>query len=99
MKRYTADLIFTLTGEPLKDHVITTDDDGTILSIDSIANHDSGGVKAYKGIISPGFVNTHCHLELSHMKGLVNTGTGGCIGQVFNAAKVHGFRIIVRVGT
>ena len=29
-----------------------------------------------QGILCPGFINTHCHLELSHMKGLVNTGTG-----------------------
>lgn len=76
MKKYTADLIFTLTGEPLKDHVITTDNEGVILKIDALVNHDSGSVQSFKGVITPGFVNTHCHLELSHMKGLVNTGTG-----------------------
>ncbi len=76
MKKYTADLIFTLTSEPLKEHVITTDDNGTILKIDALSNHDSGSVKSYNGIITPGFINTHCHLELSHMKGLVDTGTG-----------------------
>jgi len=76
MNKYTADLIFTLTGEPLKEHVITTDDNGTILNIDALSNHDSGSVKTFKGVITPGFVNTHCHLELSHMKGLVDTGTG-----------------------
>jgi len=76
MKKYTADLIFTLTGEPLKEHVITTDDGGKILKIDPLANHDPGAVQSFKGIITPGFINTHCHLELSHMKGLVNTGTG-----------------------
>ena len=76
MKKYTADLIFTLTGEPLKEHVITTDDNGTIVNIDALSNHDSGSVKVLKGVITPGFINTHCHLELSHMKGLVDTGTG-----------------------
>lgn len=76
MRKITADLIFTLTGEPLKEHAITIDDEGTILKIDALVNHDSGSIEAYKGIITPGFINTHCHLELSHMKGLVNTGTG-----------------------
>jgi len=27
-------------------------------------------------IISPGFINAHCHLELSHMKGKIGEGTG-----------------------
>jgi cytosine/adenosine deaminase-related metal-dependent hydrolase len=76
MRKYTANLIFTLTGEPLKEHVITVDDKGEILKIDLLSNHDPATVQALHGIITPGFVNTHCHLELSHMKGLVDTGTG-----------------------
>lgn len=76
MKKYTADLIFTLAGEPLKEHVIVADNDGKIIDVDALSNHDISSVESYKGIITPGFINTHCHLELSHMKGLVNTGTG-----------------------
>ena len=76
MPKYTADTIHTLIAEPLSDHVIVTDDVGRIVDISPTSRHDMGSVIKLEGIICPGFINTHCHLELSHMKGLVNTGTG-----------------------
>lgn len=33
-------------------------------------------VETFKGILCPGFINCHCHLELSHMKGLIPEKTG-----------------------
>lgn len=30
----------------------------------------------FEGVLCPGFVNTHCHLELSHLKGNIPQGTG-----------------------
>lgn len=34
------------------------------------------GVQFFEGILTPGLVNCHCHLELSHMKGKIPEGTG-----------------------
>lgn len=57
-----------------EDTIIETDDNGTILNLYQSRNKD--GVTVYDGILMPGFVNVHCHLELSHMKGVVPEHTG-----------------------
>ena len=45
--------------------------------IDIVERQDAGDdVRAFNGILCPGFVNTHCHLELSHLKGVIPEGTG-----------------------
>ncbi len=75
MKKISADWIFTVSGEVLQNTVLTIDKTGKIIAIDAVENHDSATIEFHKGAIVPGFINTHCHLELSHMKGLVDTGT------------------------
>lgn len=86
MKQYSAQYIFTNSGQPLKRGIVTTDNEGVIISVE-----DTGGlpferhsVEFFNGIIIPGFVNCHCHLELSHMIGTAERGTGlaGFIEQV-----------------
>jgi cytosine/adenosine deaminase-related metal-dependent hydrolase len=55
--------------------VLVTDNKGE--KIDIIATEDAGDDVLYQpGLISPGFVNAHCHLELSHMKNEVAPHTG-----------------------
>jgi cytosine/adenosine deaminase-related metal-dependent hydrolase len=76
MRKFTADYIYPVSANPVKEGVVITDDQGKILSIDKRAAHDPASLESYKGVIVPGFVNTHCHLELSHMKSRVDTGTG-----------------------
>ncbi len=57
------------------DQVLITTADGTIKAIIPIS--DAGeDVQKLNGIIAPGFINAHCHLELSHMKGLIPEHTG-----------------------
>jgi aminodeoxyfutalosine deaminase len=75
MKKITADWVYPIASEPIKNGVIILDDKGKILALDQRGNHDLASLDIRKGTITPGFINTHCHLELSHMKGMVATGT------------------------
>lgn len=75
VRKITADWIYPIDKAPIKEGVITIDDSGKILQIDQRSNHDITTLEIHEGAIVPGFINTHCHLELSHMKGKVHTGT------------------------
>ena len=57
------------------DTVVVTTQDGTI--VDVIPAAEAGDdCQELSGMLSPGFINAHCHLELSHLKGAIPTQTG-----------------------
>jgi len=78
MRRFSAQYIFTNTGHPLKRGIVTVEDDGTIINVENTGGvlAEKGSVEFFNGIIIPGFINCHCHLELSHMKDLIPPKTG-----------------------
>ncbi len=85
MRKIAATYIFTGNQPPIKNGILTVDDDGTILEIDSQKNlTEQHGLEYYSGILVPGFVNAHCHLELSQLEGKIDekTGIGGFVGQI-----------------
>ncbi len=74
-RKFQADRIFT--GSELLDdtYILVTDEQGKMEDIVSRAEAGED-IQKLNGWLSPGFVNSHCHLELSHMKGLIREHTG-----------------------
>jgi cytosine/adenosine deaminase-related metal-dependent hydrolase len=74
-RKFQADHLFTGYEWLSGDSVLITSQDGEIVDI-APAEAAGEGIIRYSGILSPGLVNCHCHLELSHMKGVVPPNTG-----------------------
>jgi len=74
-RKFRADQLFTGYQLLGKDTVLITDEQGVV---ESILPYTEAGdeVEYLPGILSPGFINCHCHLELSHMKGAIPEKTG-----------------------
>ena len=58
-----------------EDKVLITQADGTIESIVD-ASEAGESVRKLEGILMPGLINCHCHLELSHLKDMIPPHTG-----------------------
>jgi cytosine/adenosine deaminase-related metal-dependent hydrolase len=57
--------------------VVTVAESGEILDISSPPHLDrEAGVEFFSGIIVPGLLNAHCHLELSHLRDSIPAGGG-----------------------
>jgi cytosine/adenosine deaminase-related metal-dependent hydrolase len=86
VRKIAATYIFPGNRPPVKNGILTCKPDGTIvgLSGNNEMITEQSGLEFYSGILVPGFVNTHCHLELSYLKGKIEerTGIGGFIGKI-----------------
>jgi cytosine/adenosine deaminase-related metal-dependent hydrolase len=81
-RKFQADYLFDGTLFLSEKNVLIVDEGGKI--VDIVCSSEAGpDVEVFKGIISPGFVNAHCHLELSHLKNIIPEHTG-LIDFVFN---------------
>jgi len=78
MRKFSAHRIHPVGQPPIPFGIIETEDDGTILRIRDTGGKpvEEAGLEFYNGMIVPGFVNAHCHLELSHLRGQIPEGTG-----------------------
>ncbi len=74
-KKFKADQIFNGQHFLFSNQVLICEESGKIAAI--VNEEDAGDdILNLKGTLSPGFINCHCHLELSHMKGLIPEKTG-----------------------
>lgn len=98
MKRFSSQYAITNCGTILKRPVITVDDEGRVTDIEDTSGElaEKQNIEFYNGIIIPGFVNCHCHLELSHMKGTIETGggLGGFISKIRTTRDLHAEQIV-----
>ena len=74
-KKFRGDQLFDGYRFRKKDEVLIMKNDGSFSDILPAAEAGDN-VQYYPGIISPGFINCHCHLELSHMKDSIPQMTG-----------------------
>lgn len=74
-RKFKADQIFTGQEIIADNQVLITDKSGVIEDI--LPEAEAGDdIECFKGILTPGFINCHCHLELSHMKSHIPKHTG-----------------------
>ena len=74
-RKLKSNAIFTGKEMLGKHSVLIATEDGHI--VDILPESNAGeGIESLDGILCPGFVNCHCHLELSHLRGLVPEKTG-----------------------
>lgn len=74
IRKLSADFIFDGL-QLLPNAVLTVSDEGEVLSL-TTRSIETESVEHFDGILCPGFINAHCHLELSHLKGKVSPGHG-----------------------
>lgn len=86
IRKISASLVFIDSHTILKNGVVTVDENGIIQSIEDNGGNlkESQHIEHYNGLLVPGFVNTHTHLELSHLKGKIDKeiGLDRFVGQV-----------------
>lgn len=76
MRFLKADKIFDGENYLSPDTVVVLDNENAIKEIISQSQLEQVELEYHKGILTPGFINAHCHLELSHLKNKIARHTG-----------------------
>jgi len=98
----SASYVYPITSAPLKDGVVGVTEDGKITAIytaEEAAAHKIQDITYYDGILVPGFINAHCHLELSHMRSKIHGKKGlvDFVQQVMKTRSADDYTIAVEM--
>lgn len=95
MKFYSADVVFPIDAPSIPKGLLVTENDGTI--IDCLGpehpEYNLQNAENLQGWLVPGFVNAHCHLELSHLKNRIpqHTGLDGFVEDLMHLKRIPDF--------
>lgn len=77
VKYYSADYILPVSGAPIKNGIVAVSQDEVLEVYEGNSDQLAGlPIQKFKGVIVPGFINSHCHLELSWLEGKLEKGGG-----------------------
>jgi aminodeoxyfutalosine deaminase len=78
MRRLSANYVLPVSQPPVKNGILEIDNSGIIqgLTDPSVNPVELSNIECFEGIIVPGFVNAHCHLELSHLANQISPKQG-----------------------
>lgn len=76
MRRIAAHWLLS-EGQVIERAVVSIDDEGRVVAIEQWDRLDSmANTEFYAGALTAGFVNAHCHIELSYLRGRIERGSG-----------------------
>ena len=78
MRYLSAHYVYPVSSPPLRNGILCVDDNGCIIDVIDVGGklEERERLEFYNGILAPGFVNAHCHLELSHLRGIIEPRGG-----------------------
>ena len=77
MQFFSADFVFSAHSGFIANGILAVNDDGSIADlIDPAKTETVPDAEKFSGLLCPGFINAHCHLELSHLRSQISKHTG-----------------------
>jgi cytosine/adenosine deaminase-related metal-dependent hydrolase len=74
MRKLQANYLFNGISAPIPRAIVVVDEEGFIAEIAQDGDYED--VEYFEGVLCPGFINTHCHLELSMLHQQIPQHTG-----------------------